>query len=691
MSVVTDDRPNLKRALDSRMIIPLAASRGALVRCIDPISPHDRRVPASPITVRFAGAVLCATGLLTAPLAGAERADENAVVAASDAFGTTIGLQTIGLYSPTDARGFNPTQAGNLRIEGLYFDQQTQGANVSLFSGSEMKIGVAAQSYSFPSPTGVADYKLRTPGSQPMVSALVTRGPLEASTLQIDAQYPVISDTLSAGLSIADWQDFDYNVARRSRGWAVGLVLHIRPSERTEVVPFVGYVGGGEHRQLPAVFADGIHPLPVFDQQRLPSQDWTSSGWGETTAGVIVKSALGGQWRLVAGLFRSIEDDPQNYNDLLLGLAANRTADHVMDVVPPQRAGSYSGDLRLTRLAVNGAHQHEFQLAVRGRKVERHFGGDSVTDLGTIVIDRTVYVPEPPRSFSAIGRDDVHQTGIGVSYEERWTGVGTLNLGVLKTDYSRSLATPGTASTPQHTKPVLPTISFTAEAGHALTFYGSYTRGLEDSVNAPASALNRGEPPPATPTWQVDGGVRAVPRSNLQLLLGAFTVHKGYFNLDIADRYRQLGEVSNRGIEGSATLSTADGLTVVAGFVLIKSEVRREIAELRTTGDVPVGPVPATLSVNADYAPSRWAGWATSLKWTSLSSRIETETGVYKLPPISTLDAGLRYMRKVYNHPCSARFDVGNLTNSTGLTISPQYLALPQVRRNVTLTFAIDL
>ena len=57
--------------------------------------------------------------------AQAQRADENAIVAASDAFGTSVGLQTVGLYSPTNARGFNPAQAGNLRIEGLYFDQQT--------------------------------------------------------------------------------------------------------------------------------------------------------------------------------------------------------------------------------------------------------------------------------------------------------------------------------------------------------------------------------------------------------------------------------------------------------------------------------------------------------------------------------------------------------------------------------------
>src|SRR5690348_18033779 len=96
--------------------------------------------------------------LLCASLAGtdayAQRAQDNAVTAASDAFGTVVGNQTIGLYSPTNARGFNPTQAQNVRIEGLYFDLQTSQTDPWLFKGTDMRVGIAAQSYAFPSPSG---------------------------------------------------------------------------------------------------------------------------------------------------------------------------------------------------------------------------------------------------------------------------------------------------------------------------------------------------------------------------------------------------------------------------------------------------------------------------------------------------------------------------------------------------------
>jgi hypothetical protein len=52
-----------------------------------------------------------------------ERAREKFVTAPEDAFGVTIGRESLGLYSTGNVRGFSPTAAGNARIDGLYFDQ----------------------------------------------------------------------------------------------------------------------------------------------------------------------------------------------------------------------------------------------------------------------------------------------------------------------------------------------------------------------------------------------------------------------------------------------------------------------------------------------------------------------------------------------------------------------------------------
>jgi len=629
--------------------------------------------------------------LLVALPAAAQRADDNAVTAASDAFGVTVGLQTIGLYGPTNVRGFNPAQAENLRIEGLYYDQQISYSNPFLFNRSDIRVGIAAQSYSFPSPTGIVDYKLRTPGDAALFSVVLTRGPLNMSTAEIDAQYPLVKDVLGAAVSIAHWNDFDYNYARTSGNLGFSLLLRIRTDERSEILPFVGYIHNGERQVLPTVFANGLNPLPMFNEQQLPAQDWTSWGWNQLTAGVVAKSALGSSWRLAAGVFRSLSQYSQNFNDLLLGPTAGGIADHILDVTPPLRQGSYSGDLRLTRLSVDGAHQRELTFDVRGRIVERDYGGDSILGLGSVSIYRTEHFPPPLLAFSALSHDQVRQVGVGASYNERWKGVGTLSLGVLETEYRRTLEIPGSPGSAKRTSQVLPTASFTLDAGKHATAYASYTRGLEDSASAPISAVNRGEGVPATPTWQVDGGLRVVPRNDLELLLGVFKVHKTYFNVDAAGRYGPLGDISSRGVEGSATLSALDGLKVVAGLVLLRPEVNQQTPALGGTGTVPVGPVPRTINVNVDYAPDRWGHWATSLQWTSLSSRVVTNNDQVELPPLSMLNVGVRYRVRLFNRPCSARLDVANVTDETGLTVSSLYLVVPVLRRNYTLTLATDI
>ena len=69
--------------------------------------------------------LVCLT--LSAMPAVAQRANDNALGAAEDAFGTTVGNETIGLYDARNARGFSPQSSGNVRIEGLYFDRPQSG------------------------------------------------------------------------------------------------------------------------------------------------------------------------------------------------------------------------------------------------------------------------------------------------------------------------------------------------------------------------------------------------------------------------------------------------------------------------------------------------------------------------------------------------------------------------------------
>ena len=85
--------------------------------------------------------------------ASAQRAEENVNTQSDDAFGRAVGNDRSGLYNPFDVRGFNPSEAGNVRMQGLYFDL-IELISARLIHGSTIRVGLAAQRYPFPGADG---------------------------------------------------------------------------------------------------------------------------------------------------------------------------------------------------------------------------------------------------------------------------------------------------------------------------------------------------------------------------------------------------------------------------------------------------------------------------------------------------------------------------------------------------------
>ena len=97
--------------------------------------------------------------LLGSAPALAQQTTNNAVTQSEDAFGRAVGTERIGIYSNEEVRGFNPTEAGNNRLEGLYIDQ-TGIISPRLLDGSTIKVGYAARGTPFPAPTGIVDQRM---------------------------------------------------------------------------------------------------------------------------------------------------------------------------------------------------------------------------------------------------------------------------------------------------------------------------------------------------------------------------------------------------------------------------------------------------------------------------------------------------------------------------------------------------
>jgi iron complex outermembrane receptor protein len=277
--------------------------------------------------------------LATATPALAQRTGENAVASAQDAFGTSVGNERVGLYFPQSARGFSPVQAGNVRINGMYFDYQAD-FNQRLISGSNVRVGLTAQGYPFPAPTGVADFSLRLPGDNAVASTVVGFGPYGSTRAEVDAQLPVTETLgLAGGVGLAS-EKLYYGGRRTLRNAAV--VARWRPAKDVELIPFWSrHAYSGDEGQ-PIIFTAGSYLPPEIERGRYFGPEWAQNASRGTNYGLL-GTATSGDWTLRGGAFRSVADSLRNFNVLFLntspdGQANRQVSTRKVAAPPPPRA-----------------------------------------------------------------------------------------------------------------------------------------------------------------------------------------------------------------------------------------------------------------------------------------------------------------------------------------------------------------
>jgi iron complex outermembrane receptor protein len=625
----------------------------------------------------------------------AQRTDENAVRAAGDAFGTSVGNERIGLYNAGDVRGFSPVTAGNIRLDGLSVTEHG-GFTSRVVSGSTIRVGLTAQSYPFLAPTGIADFSLRNPGNEAVLSPLIYFGPNRTAGFDVDTQIPILRDRLSAagGFSYRYEENFPGEDGRILQG---GGVLRWRPSERVEAKSFYGRIETHDDRDIPAIFSAGPY-LPPKIERRNFGLDWAKSEGERQFYGGVASARLSDDWQVRAGLFRWENNSELNLTELYRNVQPDGSAQRTLVATKDQTAASTSGELRSSYSVAEGSRRHTIHLAARGRDTKRAFGGADVRDLGPGVIGSRTDAAEPEFNFGPRTRDEVRQITGGIGYELRWLGVGELSLGLQKTDYEKNSLIPGRPTLTTKDSPWLYNGTLALHLSDELVAYAGYTRGLEESGVAPANAVNRNEAPPALRTSQRDAGIRYAILPRLSLVAGVFDVRKPYFNVDPDRVFRELGTVRHRGVELSLAGQPIDGLSLVAGAVLLDADVSGEAVDLGIIGPKPVGTTGRTMRANLDYRLPFFEPVSVDLGINSLGGKVASalefaELGGRQLTtePMTTFDIGARYRFKLGAAPAVLRAQVTNVFNIYRWNVSSSSSFRFTDTRRLLLSLAADL
>jgi iron complex outermembrane receptor protein len=417
-------------------------------------------------------AALMALSPLTAVYA--QHASDDPLATANDAFGLTLGLESIGLYGPGGVRGFNPQTAGNVRIDGLYFDQQGALSN-RVVEGSTIRIGVSEIGYAFPAPTGIVDYDLRHSGNgTPSATVVASVGPFQAHGLSVDGNLPLISSALQLPIGASLQASTQTATGGVDPGYTstvanVGATPLWKPNDWLTFRGILDWTQTTHAKTLPFIFTAGDY-LPPYTPRGYYGQNWAEGRSLAENFGGILTARLAGHWSLAAGVFRSIADAPVSYEDLYLNTLPNGSAEQSVVGNPNQRTASTSGEARLVGRFGAGSWRHDVVFLARGRDTLALYGGSDVVDVGPAFIDQGIQVPQPNFSYTARTQDRTELWSVGVAYRAQWQGHGDFAFGIQRESYDKDVVSSD-----------LPAARLT---DHPLRAYGNAALALGDRVTA---------------------------------------------------------------------------------------------------------------------------------------------------------------------------------------------------------------
>lgn len=464
--------------------------------------------------------------------------------------------------------------------------------------------------------------------------------------------------SLAAGIGASDNR---YPNGSGSVGYNAGAVLRWRPAPKVEILAFANHQKFSDETAQAIYITTGNFMPPRMQRGVFLGPEWEKSGSDSQTFGLVGHASLG-DWTLRTGLFRSQAHFETGFANLVM-VAPDSSTDRQVYAAPASEAGSWSGEVRLSRRFSEGPRQHLLSLTARGRSIDRYYGGGDLEDLGGAALDEVIDVAMPSFSFSALTGDYTRQSTGGLSYSLKWKGIGEVTAGIQRTHYVKRVADPLLPLARGTSDATLPYFSAAITPASNLAFYGSYVRGLEDSGSAPSYASNANQILPASRTRQYDFGLRWSPVKDTTVILGYFRITKPYIDIDTASFYGVLGEEVHKGIEFSVTSNPTKSVRIVAGGVWLDPTVTASPLIAQPIGARPVGQPQLRTRFNINWTPP-------FAKAITLDAYVNHDSGAYGTldnsvytPGSTRVGFGGRYRFKAGGRDFTARLVLYNAFN----------------------------
>ncbi len=610
------------------------------------------------------------------------QANGRALEQASDAFGVRIGVEQIGLYSESQVRGLSLQDAGNYRLGGAYFIRA--GALIDpILGGVVTRVGFNALEFDFPSPSGVVEYRLRSPFEFRGMSVELTAQEYGGRFLEAVTSLTVEPDRLGLLMGAA-FSHFVHSSDYIGKHYRFGSVGEWRPNENTRLMAF-GSINDFDFEGSYAVAAiDSELPPPLPHPNRYVPR-WGDHDGQDINGGIIATVQPQGDLTVrAAAIYSRLELDDSEFVNISLDrngrgratIISNRPRN--VDALAASLGASWShapgrrvfGEVRFR----SSRNAFTPGVAVQIPSFDQRIG---LTDSDPPILadlDQTV--------------DRAEQVTAGIGYELSLSSL-RLKGGVQWADYRRTFSPPDAEATASSKSPLLYDLSAVAALGSRSTLFATFTRGLEDAGVAPNNAINRNEVMPAIVATQYEIGLRQRLGDSLTLVTSAFSIEKPAAVFDTAGVYSLSGDLRHRGLEASLAGQLTQGLRLLAGVTYLDAERAGERVSLgEISKEIPgisryqglaglVWSVPGIEGLSLDGQITHWS-----------SRRVRSDRDL-RAPDYTTVGVGALYNFNVGETAMTLRLRINNLFD-TDAWVALRSETLDRVgRRGVRLSLRI--
>lgn len=597
----------------------------------------------------------------SAPGSAQDRTDDNAITQAEDAFGFSVGRESIGIYNAGQARGFSPTSAGNVRIEGLYFDP-IFGLQSTLVDSTSIKVGLSAQGYPFVAPSGIVDQGLRRPNDKLGASFILNADDWGTKGAEMDASLPVTGRLgFRVGLNVGG-QVFPNGTDNFNHTESV--IARWRPIDGVEIMPFWAMYNDYDDESGTFYIPAGDYIPPVDRAHHDESPRWADVRFTGTNAGALTSVSFAKTWVARLGVFRSSLVQRDLYTHLLVDDQPDGTAERILISYPEVHNHSLSGEARLTHSIAEGPRLHLFHLSARRRDARREFGGEDAVSFGIGRVGERVTDPPPHFHFGPKTQQHVEQLTYGVAYDGRWKDVGEISVGLSRANYRKDTDIPSVGRVTAESRPWLYNGTAAVVLSQSINLYAGYAKGLEESGTAPFTAANRNEPLETILTQQKDAGVRIGLANGMNAVVGVFDLTRPYFGFDTDNVYRRIGSVLSRGAEFSVSGKPVPKLSVVLGGVLLKPRVEASADAVGEIGKKPVNLPSHIVNFNANWETSFLKGLQLDAGLSHRGKQAITTNNHVFLPAKFNLNLGLHYGFELASQTAAFRLQMVNVLDN---------------------------